>query len=286
MEKWITFISGAALTMGLAACGQTAEPVAGVEDAQSAKSDLTLEEVFNKSMEASEQVESLHADILTDQNMKMQPDGMEMDMAIDTKMDMILDPLAFHQKSETTLVSDDIENDNPMLMETYLTDQGLYLYEASMDMWLKMQDEVVEDLKSMADYQTANPREQLEDLEAFKDDFTFEQNEEAYILKLDASGEKFQALMREQLKKTLGQMELETIITEEDLKIHSIYYELYIDKETFLTDSLLMNTEMDVIIDGDTMAIQSDVEAEYSDYNEIEEIILPKEAVEQAEEIE
>lgn len=272
--------------MGLVACGQTAEPAAGVEDAQSAKSELTLEEVFDKSMEASEQVESLHADILTDQNMKMQPDGMEMDMEIDTEMDMILDPLAFHQKSETTLVSDDIENDNPMLMETYLTDQGLYLYEASMDMWLKMQDEVVEDLKSMADYQTANPKEQLEDLEAFKDDFTFEQNEEAYILKLDASGEKFQALMREQLKKTLGQMELETIITEEDLKIHSVYYEVYIDKETFLTDSLLMNTEMDVVIDGDTMAIQSDVEAEYSDYNEIEEIILPKEAVEQAEEIE
>ena len=207
-------------------------------------------------------------------------------MTIDSAMDLVAEPLAFHQKAETAIESDDIENDNPTFMEMYLTEEGLFLYEVSMDMWLKMPDENVEDMKALADQQTANPREQLEELAAFKDEFTLEQNEEAYILELDASGEKFRALMDEQLQKTLGQMELETPISEEDLDIHSVHYQLHIDKETFLADSLALDTEMDVRIDEETMAVQSDVKADYSKYNEIQKISLPEEVLQQAEEIE
>ena len=271
--------------MGMAACGQTAEPAAGSGEEKEAASELTLEEVYAKSAEASEQIESLHADMKTNQTMSMQPAGMEMKMAMDISMDLTTDPLAFYQTSETSVVSEDIENENPMKMEMYLTEQGMFLYDATMQSWLKMPDESVEELKGLADQQTADPSQQLEDLAAFQDDFTFEQTEDEYILKLDAEGEEFKELIDKQLDKTLGQLELEAQTALEDMQIHSVSYEIFIDKDSFLTNSMNVDMDLDMNIEGETMSIQSDVQAVYSKYNEIEAITVPAEVIEQAEEM-
>ena len=278
-------MSTATLAMGLVACGETAEPASGDKAAKDEDSEMTAEEVYTKSMEASEGITSLHADIVTDQVMEMQPEGMSMNMKVNSAMDMTIDPLAFHQTAETSVVSDDIENTNPMSMEMYFTDQGLYMYEETMATWLKMPDESIEDLKGLADQQTADPSQQLEELAEFQDDFTFKQTADEYILTLDASGEQFKELMDQQLEKTLGQMELEAQTALEDMTIHSVNYIITIDKETFLTNSMDMTMEMDMNIEGELMNIKSDVQADYSNYNEIEAITIPAEALEQAQEI-
>ncbi|WP_203340478.1 DUF6612 family protein [Planococcus beijingensis] len=285
MKKWIMFMSTATLAIGLAACGETAEPVSGDEAAKGENSELTAEEVYTKSMEASEEITSLHADIVTDQVMAMQPDGMVINMKMDSAMDMTTEPLAFHQTAETSMVSEDIENTNPMSMEMYFTDQGLYMYEETMATWLKMPDDSIEDLKGLADQQTADPSQQLEELADFQDDFTFEQTADEYILTLDASGEKIQELMAQQLEKTLGQMELEAQTALEDMTIHSVNYVINVDKETFLTNSLDVKMDMDMNIEGESMNIKSDIQADYSKYNEIEAITIPAEVLEQAQEI-
>lgn len=278
-------MSTAALAIGLAGCGETAEPASGDKAAKDEDSDLTAEEVYTKSMEASEGIASLHADIVTDQMMEMQPDGMTMNMTVNSAMDMTIDPLAFHQMAETSVVSEDIENTNPMNMEMYFTDQGLYMYEETMATWLKMPDESIEDLKGLADQQTADPSQQLEELAEFQDEFTFEQTADEYILTLDASGEQFKELMDQQLEKTLGQMELEAQTALEDMTIHSVNYIINIDKETFLTNSMDMTMDMDMNIEGELMNIKSDIQADYSQYNEIEAITIPAEVLEEAQEI-
>lgn len=285
MKKWIMFMSGATLAMGLSACSETAEPVSGDEAATGEDSKLTAEEVYTKSMEASDGITSLHADIITDQVMAMEADGMEINMKMDSAMDMTIEPLAFHQTAETSIVSEDIENANPMSMEMYFTDEGMFMYEETMAAWLKMPDESIEDLKGLADQQTADPSQQLEELAEFQDDFTFEQSGEEYILTLDASGEKFQELMDQQLEKTLGQMEIEAQMALEDMTIHSVNYIIHVDKETFLTNSMDMKMDMDMNIEGETMNIKSDVQADYSEYNEIEAITVPAEVLEQAQEM-
>ena len=279
-------MSTATLAIGLAACGETAEPASGDEPAKGQDSDLTVEEVYAKSVEASEGITGLHADILTDQVMAMEAEGMEINMKMDSAMDMTTKPLAFHQTAETAIRSEEIENSNPMSMEMYYTDQGMFMYEETMATWLKMPDDSIEDLKGLADQQTADPAQQLEELAEFQDDFTFEQSEEEYILTLDASGEKFQQLMDQQLDKTLGQMEIEAQMVLEDMTIHSVNYVIHIDKETFLTNSMDMMMDMDMNIEGETMNIKSDVQADYSQYNEIDAITVPAEVLEQAQEIE
>lgn len=285
MKKWILFMSTATLAIGLSACGETAEPASGDETAKGEDSELTAEEVYTKSVEASESITGLHADIVTDQVMAMQPEGMVINMKVDSAMDMTTEPLAFHQTAETSIVSEDIDNTNPMSMEMYFTDQGMYMYEETMATWLKMPDESIDDLKGLADQQTADPSQQLKELAEFQDDFTFEQTADEYILTLDASGEKFKELMDQQLEKTLGQMEIEAQMALEDMTIHSVNYILNIDKETFLTNSMDMQMDMDMNIEGDVMNIKSDVQADYSQYNEIEAITAPAEVVEQAQEI-
>ncbi|MBT2570551.1 DUF6612 family protein [Planococcus sp. ISL-110] len=285
MKKWIMFMSTATLAIGLSACGETAEPASEDGAAKGEDSDLTAQEVYMKSLEASKGITGLHADIVTDQVMDMQADGMVINMKMDSAMDMTTDPLAFHQTAETAIVSEDIENANPMSMEMYFTDQGLFMYEETMATWLKMPDESIEDLKGLADQQTADPAQQLEELSEFQEDFTFEQTEEEFILTLDASGEKFQELMDQQLGKTLGQMEIEAQMALEDMTIHSVNYIINIDKETFLTNSMNMTMDMDMNIEGETMNIKSDVQADYSQYNEIDAITVPAEVLEQAREI-
>jgi len=239
LKKWILFMSTATLAIGLAACSETAEPASGDEAAKGEDSDLTAEEVYAKSVEASEGITGLHADI----------------------------------------------NTNPMSMEMYFTDQGMYMYEETMATWLKMPDESIEDLKGLADQQTADPSQQLEELAEFQEDFTFEQTADEYILTLDASGEKFKELMDQQLDKTLGQMEIEAQMALEDMTVHSVHYILNIDKETFLANSMTVQMDMDMNIEGDLMNIKSDVQADYSKYNEVEAITIPAEVLEQAQEI-
>lgn len=278
-------MSTATLAIGLSACSETAEPASGDEAAKGEDSDLTAEEVYMKSVEASKGITGLHADIVTDQVMAMQPDGMVINMEVDSAMDMTTEPLAFHQTAETSIVSEDIDNTNPMTMEMYFTDQGMYMYEETMATWLKMPDEGIEDLKGLADQQTADPSQQLEELAEFQDDFTFEQTADEYILTLDASGEKFKGLMDQQLDKTLGQMEIEAQMSLEDMTVHSVNYILNIDKETFLTNSVAVQLDMDMNIEGDLMNIKSDVQADYSQYNEIEAITIPADVLEQAQEI-
>ncbi|KAA0957219.1 DUF6612 family protein [Planococcus kocurii] len=285
MKKWILFMTTATLAIGLSACSETAEPASGDETTKGEDSKLTVQEVYEKSVEASEDITSVHADIVTDQTIAMQGDGMEMDMTVSSSMDMTIDPVAFYQKAETSVVSEDIDNSNPMSMEMYFTEQGMYMYEETMATWLKMPDASIEDLKALADQQTANPSQQLEELAEFKDDFTFKQTEGEYILTLDASGEKFNELMNQQLEKTLGQMELEAQMALEDMTIHAVNYVIYVDKESFLTTGMDMKMDMDMNIEDEMMNIKSDMQADYSRFNEIQSITVPAEVVEQAQEI-
>ena len=257
------------------------EPDNATEDEASGTSELTLEEVFTRSTEASNEVESLHADVLTNQLMLMGEEGMEMDVTYNLSMDMTAEPLAFHQTAETSIISEDIENENPMTMEMYYTEEGMFLYEPAMDMWLKMPDDSLMDMEELINQDSVDPSEQLEQLQMYQDDFVFEESEDEYILKLDASGEEFKALLDEQMESTLGQMEIEAQMVLDDMTINSASYEIYIDKETFLTNSMNVEMDMDMNIEGDTMNILSDSQTTYSQYNEIGEITVPEEVLEQ-----
>lgn len=291
MRKWVAVIGTSAAVVGLGACSNAEEPTTTEEGSEASAPEAQEEtksasEVYTQAVEASQQVESLRAKSHTEQQMKMQPDGMEIDMTVDSEMEMTYEPLAFHQKGETSIVSEDIDNTNPMLTEMYMTEEGLYMHETSVDMWLKMPEEMQENMQSMAGQQSADPARQLDELGDFEEDFVLEETDEAYILTLDASGEEFQELTDEQLEKTLGQMEIEAPLAPEDLEVHAVNYVITLNKETYLADRMEVDMELDVDVRGEMMAIKSQMQVDYSDYNAIDPIEIPSEVLEQAQEIE
>ncbi|MGM0898864.1 MAG: DUF6612 family protein [Bacillota bacterium] len=290
MRKWVAVIGTGAAVIGLGACSDAQAPTTEEENenpAQEAPEETkSASEVYAEAVEASQQVDSLRAQSNTEQQMKMQPDGMEIDMTVDSDMEMTYEPLAFHQAGETSIVSDDIDNTDPMLTEMYMTEEGLYMHETSVDMWLKMPEEMHDNMKSIAGQQSADPARQLDELGDFEEDFVLEETDEAYILTLDASGEEFQELTDEQLEKTLGQMEIEAPLSPEDLEVHAVNYVITLDKETYLADRMEVDMELDVDVRGEMMAIESQMQVDYSDYNAIEPIEIPPEVLEQAQELE
>ncbi|PKH10807.1 DUF6612 family protein [Planomicrobium sp. MB-3u-38] len=284
MKKWIAYMGAGAIALTLAGCGESAEP--SEETDPNETSDLTLEELFAETTAASEEAKSFHMDMVTNQTMAMGPE-MDMDMKMDVSMDMTVEPLAFYQKAQSTFVSEGMDDMPAMETEMYYTADGLFSYDPMMDMWVKLPADEMEDLEAlmMMEQQSGDLAGQLEQLEAFQDDFTFEQTGDEFVLTLDAAGEEYEKLITEEMGQMLGELDVEAQEIMDGMNINKIYYEIFIDKETYQPNTINMTMDFDMEMEGESVNIQSDMQAEYSNFNGIDEITVPAEVIENAEEM-
>ncbi|MFJ5770644.1 DUF6612 family protein [Psychrobacillus sp. NPDC093180] len=283
MKKWTTLIAVATLSLGLAACNETAKPAEKTEVTK--KSELTLQEVYDKSIAASEELKSVRA--VMDLNQKMNIPNEENELEISSKMDMeyIVEPMQMHQKGTST-VSGLVEGmtDQTSKSESYMTADEFYVYDESTGagQWMKLPQEMMVGIMNASEQ--ANASDQLKQIEGYLDDFTFEQDNDNYILTLEASGEKFTELVKTQVDEVMQSMGMGEEI-QMDFDIHSVNYLIHIDKETFQTNKLDVVFDMDMDIDGEKMNIVQDVKSTFSGFNEVEEIVIPQEVIDQAVEL-
>lgn len=287
MKKWATFTAAGVLTMGLAACGQTAEPTSETTEEQT--SDMTLEEVFDKSMEVSNATESLSAKIDMTQNMKQPSQDLAMETSSVMDMDITMDPLAIYQKGTTTMKMDGSEEEQTMDMEMYMTEQGFFMNDSTTGQWMKLPSEMYDQIAQMTEQQS-DPSQQLKQLETFKDDFTFEQTDSEYVLKLSAAGDEFNALIEEQMSQFMPELEGEENQAAMDemmeaMNIEKVDYTINIDKETFETTAVDMIMDMTMEMEGETMEMNQVMNADYSNYNGVETITVPEDVVNGAQEM-
>lgn len=281
MKKALSFLTGFILIFMLAACNQTADPVnkqksneetAGKKDEK--KSELTLEEVFEKSAAASESLKSFSVKMNMNQNMKAE--GMDMDMQSDIDMDFVAEPMAFYQKMKISQGGETLDT------ESYFSEEGMFFYEPTTAQWVKYPQDMTDAFIQMSGQQQ-NPGEELKKLKPFVKDFTFEQDEKNFILKLNASGDKFSDFMEESASKSLPQ-QLAQVAT--DIKFNTAAYEIIIDKATFNPVSLIVDTEMELTAEGDTMKVKMKMDAKYSNLNKVEKITVPQNIIDTAVEME
>lgn len=283
MKKWTTLIAVATLSLGLAACNETAKPAEKTEVTK--KSELTLQEVYDKSIAASEELKSVRA--VMDLNQKMNIPNEENELEISSKMDMeyIVEPMQMHQKGTST-VSGLVEGmtDQTSKSESYMTADEFYVYDESTGagQWMKLPQEMMAGIMNASEQ--ANASDQLKQIEGYLDDFTFEQDNDNYILTLEASGEKFTELVKTQVDEVMQSMGMGEEI-QMDFDIHSVNYLIHIDKETFQTNKLDVVFDMDMDIDGEKMNIVQDVKSTFSGFNEVEEIVIPQEVIDKAVEL-
>src|SRR5699024_6008671 len=150
--KKLLFMGLLALTLVLAACG----------------SSENAEEVYQKAMEASEAIESAEMDMIISQVMESDSGMGEMTMDMDMSATITMDPLEMYQQGSMSMDMDGMPVDTEI--EMYMTEEGMYMYEAMSQTWLKMDSSLMPmELSNMEQ----DPSEQLELLESFVDDVEF-----------------------------------------------------------------------------------------------------------------
>lgn len=285
MKKWSMLLAVTTLSFGLVACNDTATPTPGTKTEQT--SNLTLQDVFKKSMEQSESIKSLSANIDMTQLIEVPSQEISMETTSKMDMDMVIEPLSLYQKGTTSMTMPGMpssEQADDMEMESYMTEQGFYMFDNMSNQWTKLPSDMYEQIMSMSQKQ-ADPAKQLQDLEAFKDDFTFEQTDSSYVLKLSASGDKFNELIQKQLADTMPDMMVEEQELLKEMNIEKVNYEIFIDKETFNTTALNMIMDMTMVVEGEEMKLAQNLKSTYSKYNEVEKIEIPQEIIDNAQEM-
>ncbi len=86
-------------------------------------------------------------------------------------------------------------------------------------------------------------------LKKYIDDFTFEQNDDAYVLTLEAKGDRFKDLIDSQVNDSMKELGLEENPLD-NLTIDQVNYVLYIDKETFDTTKMDMNFDFKMKVEA------------------------------------
>ena len=286
MKKSLSILTGLLLVFMLAACNETAKPVnesatnnekaPEVEDAEEKPSELTLEEVMNKSTEASESLKSFSVKMDMVQDMSSDQEEMNIKTASVIDMNIVTEPMAFYHKMKMSMG----EESESFETESYFSKDGMFFYEPSANQWMKFPQEMTDTFLQMSGNQS-NPSEELKKLQKFVDDFTFEQDSNHYILKLKASGDKFNDFIKETAAEQLPpEMAQEDILG--NMKIHAVDYEILIDKKTFYPVALNMNMDMEMTIEGQTIAMKQQMKGQYSNHNKIETVTVPQEVIDSA----
>lgn len=286
MKKWTKGIAAGLLVLALGACGSAEEPNvkadANTDTASKGKetgkevekNELTAQEVYQKSLEASESIKSMHADFAIEQNLKTtDEEPMSMKNTISITMDMVTEPMSLHQKME--MVGDAEEN---MDLEMYGSGDELYLQTPDMEGdWIFVPVEMQEEMLAGMDSSNA-----MMDLEVFKDftkEFTLEESGDEYILNLSAAGDKFSGLLKELMDQTsvAGQEMGDEEGALENIEVKKIDLTLHLDKETYYTNSFDMKLDAIMDIAGYRTVTIQNINAKMSKVNELEEIVIPDE---------
>ncbi|HWO75691.1 MAG TPA: DUF6612 family protein [Bacillus sp. (in: firmicutes)] len=295
MKKLWMILLTAALLVVLGACNQTAEDVSGSnsenngaeqekqevqEEPKEEEKELTLEEVYNKTMEASNSLQSFS--MTTDLEMSMTSNVQEgaMNMSSSTNGQIVTEPLAMYQQLTTSIEGTQEAIDTEM----YVTEDGFFFLEPSNQTWLKMPNEMSTQILGEAAGQQNNPGAELASLQQFIDDFEFQKDETNYILTLKANGEKFVEFANQMLQSAMPQDYEAMGNAFENMAIENLEYEMFIDQTSFYPTKLNMNLSLTITEGEETLNMDMKMNGSYADFNSVT-VEVPQEVIDTAQDI-
>ena len=275
------------MTIGTAVLAAACSNTADVKEDTTATSDLTLSEVFDKTLERQQELKSAKADMSISQNMEMMMDEESFTLSTFSTMTMetVAKPMQLYAEGTTAMVDAASGEEMKMPIKMYMTEaDGFYLYDQSTDGWFKMEGDSYAETLSQAGMQN-DSAEQLKQLQQFVSDFTFEQTDDDFILMLNAQGDKFMSFLLEQMSGSLGESAEDITTALDGTKVESAQYVLTIDKETFDLTNIAMDLVMTMEIEGMTTKVDQTSTVDYYDFDSIESIIIPQEIIDKAQEM-
>lgn len=234
-------------------------------------------EAFLKDLiEANQDLTSYSGDFFIEQSMNMMGEEMEMDMNM--QMDVVMDPLGLYQYMTMTMA----EIDEEFISESYVTEDGFFVYDSAFDQWIQYDDSMYTDLLGMSETQM-DPTAQFELMQSYMEDLKVYEQEDTYELHFELSGEGFQDLLDFILNAPdLGLEEEALEDFNVDFDINSMSIVTVLDKETLFPLSEKMDSDMTISVDGEEMNLVQHVQSSYSNHNEVEDIVIPQEVIDSA----
>ncbi|MFB4212073.1 DUF6612 family protein [Shouchella sp. JSM 1781072] len=274
-----------ASTLMLVACGgDETGGEAGTEDANTNEEvqeneSLSIEEVLQRTEDAMNDVNSFRTEM--DMTYDVEADGEDgnesMQVGLNTMIDAIADPLAFEMS--TTISASELGVD--IGMDQYFVDGNFYMQSPLGGEWMSMD---ISDEMEMEEELQVDEQEQLQMLRDMMDQIEMTEEDNTYVISMEGNNEEVQELiywymdMGGQNEMALPQEELEMMM--ENMEIENMSYSLVIDQETFRQQSVVMNVDMMMEEDGESMSFTMDIDGTYSMYNEIDSIDIPDEVIE------
>lgn len=285
MKKWGTLLLISMMVIVLSACNSTAEQKS--DSNESKKSDLTLEQVYEKAIERQKELKSVKSVMKMDSKIsyKSESESYEMNSKTDMTIDMVNNPLSMYMGGTMTMPNPESGEDLNVKMEMYMNEDGFYMHDSQSKQWMKLPSEQFEAIMGQTANQ-ANASQQLEELKSFINDFKFEQTDNQYILTLNAAGEKFSEYILKQMKinETLslpeeGQQALK------NMKFNKVNYVITVDKESFDVVAVDTNIDMTFDVEGEVINMLMNAKITFKEFNSIENITVPQEVIDQAVEV-
>ncbi|MEO4054848.1 DUF6612 family protein [Solibacillus sp. CAU 1738] len=274
------FIALAGVAVLTAGCGSSATTTEGTTK----ESKLTLEQVFDKAVERQQEIKSLKATTTMTQAMEMN-DGTEtikMNSSADMSMEIVIDPMQFFIDGTMSMTDDASGETLDMPLKMYMTaEDGFYMYESTSQSWLKLPSDLYDTMLEQAGMQ-ADATEQLKMLQKYVTDFTFEQSDSDYILTLNADGEQFTQLIKDQLASTMPNLEEDISSQFDQMTFDDSMYKLIIDKETFDTKEIVMDMILSMEVEGAAVKLDQKSTTTYKEINTISNIEIPQDVLDNA----
>ena len=264
---------------------ETSEGAEDVENEESdAASEITLEEVYEKAIERQNEINSMSADIVMDQNIVLDESGETFEMKSNSNLqsDFTIDPVASYMHGTVTAFDPMSEQEIELETEMYMLEDAFYMYDSEGDQWLEFPLEEMEAVLGQS-AQQIDATEQLELLESIISEFSLEEEGDEYILKLDAAEDKFTEFVIEEMKalQSVGITEAEEDIVNL-INYDKVSYVLKINKDTYDMTAMVLVLNMTLEEGDESLVMNTDTKITFSNFDGIDAIEVPQEVVDEA----
>lgn len=267
-----------------------------IQPTESQPSSITPEEVFNKALAKQQDVKSMKATMTMTQALEVSEGIETIKTNTSSKMIMtaVVDPMQFFIEGTMAMTEPESGEAIEMPLKMYMTAKdGMYMFEPTEGTWMKFPSDMFNTILDQAGVQVS-AADQIEMLKEFTKDFTMQETNNAYILTLNADGEKFSQLIKAQVSALLPMME--TGLEGEDaqaveaeigalfnnMSFDNVKYQLTIDKQTFDIKGIVMDMTLGMAMEGIKMKIDQKSNITYDDFNTISTITIPQEVLDNA----
>lgn len=261
--------------------GASASPSAAASASPSAKPSQAPEAkgaaaIYAKSIEGASKLESFSVSMNIKQNIDQ--GGNKTDMTSKMDMDVVMKPeKTFKQVMNTNMMGQDIK------VEMYFVKDGFFMKDPNSGTWMKLPQEQMNAALQGASDEQLDPSKQLDKLKAFADDMEVTESGDDYTIKLNASGEKFNDFIKNELKNSGNADQMDALVgAMSGMKVNKMAYTFTIDKKNYFPKAMTVDMDMEMDIQGQKMKLVQTMDGTYSNYNSVKEIVVPKEALESA----